>query len=46
MEPVQGTGKTLVARKLAHYSGLDYAVMSGGDVAVSPSASFRPRSLV
>ena len=33
MEPVQGTGKTLVARKLAHYSGLDYAIMSGGDVA-------------
>lgn len=28
-----GTGKTLVARQLAHYSGLDYAIMSGGDVA-------------
>jgi len=28
-----GTGKTLVARKLAESSGMDYAVMSGGDVA-------------
>ena len=25
--------QTLVARKLAHFSGLDYAIMSGGDVA-------------
>lgn len=28
-----GTGKTLVARQLAHSSGLDYAILSGGDVA-------------
>jgi ATPase family AAA domain-containing protein 3A/B len=28
-----GTGKTLVAKQLAKYSGLDYAIMSGGDVA-------------
>jgi ATPase family AAA domain-containing protein 3A/B len=28
-----GTGKTLVARALALHSGLDYAIMSGGDVA-------------
>ena len=27
-----GTGKTFVARKLAYFSGLDYAIMSGGDV--------------
>ena len=27
-----GTGKTLVARTLAKSSGLDYAIMSGGDV--------------
>ena len=30
---VQGTGKTLVAKQLAMQSGLDYAIMSGGDVA-------------
>uniref|UniRef100_A0A0D9VK08 AAA+ ATPase domain-containing protein n=1 Tax=Leersia perrieri TaxID=77586 RepID=A0A0D9VK08_9ORYZ len=28
-----GTGKTLVAREMAHKSGLDYAMMTGGDVA-------------
>lgn len=28
-----GTGKTLAAKKLARTSGLDYAIMSGGDVA-------------
>lgn len=28
-----GTGKTLVAKQLARFSGLDYAIMSGGDVA-------------
>ena len=27
-----GTGKTLFARTLARQSGLDYAVMSGGDL--------------
>merc|ERR1712113_1109784 len=27
-----GTGKTLFARTLARQSGLDYAIMSGGDV--------------
>jgi ATPase family AAA domain-containing protein 3A/B len=28
-----GTGKTMAAKRLARYSGLDYAVMTGGDVA-------------
>lgn len=28
-----GTGKTMFARKLADHSGMDYAIMSGGDVA-------------
>lgn len=28
-----GTGKTLFAKKLAEHSGMDYAIMSGGDVA-------------
>ncbi len=28
-----GTGKTLFAKKLAKHSGLDYAIMTGGDVA-------------
>ena len=28
-----GTGKTLAAKRLARYSGLDYAVLSGGDIA-------------
>lgn len=28
-----GTGKTLAARQLAKYSGLDFAIMTGGDVA-------------
>ena len=28
-----GTGKTLAAKRLARTSGLDYAIMSGGDVA-------------
>ncbi|KAI2798637.1 hypothetical protein RDWZM_004507 [Blomia tropicalis] len=28
-----GTGKTLFAKKLAEHSGMDYALMSGGDVA-------------
>jgi len=27
-----GTGKTMVARRLAQCSGMDYAIMSGGDV--------------
>lgn len=27
-----GTGKTMVAKRLASSSGMDYAVMSGGDV--------------
>eukprot|EP00112_Aurelia_sp_Birch-Aquarium-sp1_P013314 Seg282.9 transcript_id=Seg282.9/GoldUCD/mRNA.D3Y31 product="ATPase family AAA domain-containing protein 3-A" protein_id=Seg282.9/GoldUCD/D3Y31 len=28
-----GTGKTMFAKSLAHHSGLDYAIMTGGDVA-------------
>ena len=28
-----GTGKTLFAKGLAQHSGLDYAIMTGGDVA-------------
>lgn len=28
-----GTGKTLFAKRLAEHSGMDYAIMSGGDVA-------------
>ena len=28
-----GTGKTMAAKRLARYSGLEYAVMTGGDVA-------------
>ncbi|GAB6032217.1 ATPase, AAA [Chamberlinius hualienensis] len=28
-----GTGKTLFAKKLAHSCGMDYAIMTGGDVA-------------
>jgi ATP-dependent 26S proteasome regulatory subunit len=28
-----GTGKTMFARDVAHHSGLDYAVLTGGDVA-------------
>merc|ERR1719276_854431 len=28
-----GTGKTLFARNLAHHSGLDFAVFTGGDIA-------------
>lgn len=28
-----GTGKTMFARGLAHHSGLDYAVLTGGDIA-------------
>ena len=28
-----GTGKTLFAKKLAKHSGLDYAILTGGDVA-------------
>jgi ATPase family AAA domain-containing protein 3A/B len=28
-----GTGKTMAAKRLARYSGLDYALMTGGDVA-------------
>jgi ATPase family AAA domain-containing protein 3A/B len=28
-----GTGKTMFARNLAHHSGLDYAVLTGGDIA-------------
>lgn len=28
-----GTGKTFFAKKLAHASGMDYAIMTGGDVA-------------
>lgn len=28
-----GTGKTLFAQKLANHSGMDYAIMTGGDVA-------------
>jgi len=27
-----GTGKTMVAQRFAEYSGLEYAIMSGGDV--------------
>lgn len=29
-----GTGKTLFAKKLAMHSGMDYAVMTGGDIAL------------
>ncbi|KJH50907.1 ATPase, AAA family [Dictyocaulus viviparus] len=28
-----GTGKTLFAKRLAQYSGLDYAILTGGDIA-------------
>lgn len=28
-----GTGKTLFAKKLAMHSGMDFAIMTGGDVA-------------
>jgi ATPase family AAA domain-containing protein 3A/B len=28
-----GTGKTLAAKRMARHSGLDYAVLSGGDIA-------------
>jgi ATPase family AAA domain-containing protein 3A/B len=28
-----GTGKTMFARNLAHHSGLDYAILTGGDIA-------------
>lgn len=28
-----GTGKTMVAKRMARTSGMDYAIMSGGDVA-------------
>jgi len=28
-----GTGKTMFARGLAHHSGLDYAILTGGDIA-------------
>ena len=28
-----GTGKTMAAKRLARYSGLEYAIMTGGDVA-------------
>lgn len=34
-----GTGKTLVAKQLARHSGLDYAIMSGGDVGPLGSAA-------
>lgn len=34
-----GTGKTLFAKKLAQHSGLDYAILTGGDVA--PMGKFR-----
>lgn len=27
-----GTGKTLFAKKLAKHSGLDYAILTGGDI--------------
>ena len=30
--PPTGTGKTMVAKRLAQMSGMDYAIMSGGDV--------------
>lgn len=32
LPPCVGTGKTLFARTLARQSGLDYAIMTGGDV--------------
>jgi ATPase family AAA domain-containing protein 3A/B len=28
-----GTGKTMAAKRLARTSGMDYAILSGGDVA-------------
>ena len=28
-----GTGKTMFARGLAHHSGLDFAILTGGDIA-------------
>ena len=28
-----GTGKTMFAKKLAMHSGMDYAVLTGGDIA-------------
>lgn len=34
-----GTGKTMFARQLAQQSGLDYAVLAGGDIGPLGSAS-------
>lgn len=31
-----GTGKTMAAMRLAKHCGLDYAIMSGGDVVCEP----------
>lgn len=31
--PYVGTGKSMAAKRLARTAGLDYAIMSGGDVA-------------
>lgn len=33
MHGAPGTGKTMFAKKLADHSGMDYAIMTGGDVA-------------
>ena len=35
-----GTGKTMVARRLSQISGLDWAIMSGGDVGPLGAAGF------
>jgi ATPase family AAA domain-containing protein 3A/B len=48
-----GTGKTMAAKRLARTSGMDYAILSGGDVAplgggavtqVRPASQHRQRS--
>ena len=40
-----GTGKTLTARRLAHRAGLEYAIMTGGDVAPLGKEVSRRRDL-
>ena len=33
LQPHAGTGKSMAAKRLARTAGMDYAIMSGGDVA-------------